>query len=131
MQDIRWKQRFDNFQRAYNFLKKSVQQGSYDELQAAGLIQSFEFTFELAWKTLKDYQQLMGISLSFPREVIKEAFKNGLIKDGHKWISMLDNRNELTHIYNNEQAKRAIHLIREVYFPDIEQLYQKLEQLVK
>lgn len=43
MQDIRWKQRFDNFQKAYTFLKKSVQQGTYNELQAAGLVQSFEF----------------------------------------------------------------------------------------
>ena len=129
MQDIRWKQRFENFQKAYLFLKKSVQQGTYDELQAAGLVQSFEFSFELAWKTLKDYQILMGLSLSYPREVIKEAFKAGLINEGHLWISMLDHRNELTHRYNEEQAKRAIKLIREDYFPAIEQVYQKLKSL--
>lgn len=73
----------------------------------------------------------MGISLSFPREVIKEAFKNGLISDGHKWISMLDHRNELTHIYNEEQAKRAIQLIREEYFPALDQVYQKMENLAR
>lgn len=131
MQDIRWKQRFDNFQKTYLFLKKGVQQGSYDELQAAGLVQSFEFTFELAWKTLKDYQTMMGIPLNFPREVLKEAFKTGFIKDGHLWISMLDDRNELTHCYSDEQSKKAIHLIREKYFPAIEQVYQKLKSLAE
>ena len=131
MQDIRWKQRFSNFQKAYRFLEKSVQLDSYDELQAAGLIQSFEFTFELAWKTLKDYQQLMGISLNYPREVIKAAFKNELISDGHKWITMLDQRNELTHIYNETQTKRAVNLIRQEYFYAIKQVYIKLENLAR
>ena len=102
---------------------------SYDELQAAGLVQSFEFTFELAWKTLKDYQTVMGITSNFPREVIKEAFKASLISDGHIWIAMLDQRNELTHRYNEKQAKRATQLIREKYFPAIEQVYQKLATL--
>ena len=129
MQDIRWKQRLSNFQKAYLFLKKSVQQGSYDELQAAGLVQSFEFNFELAWKTLKDYQTEMGLNLAFPREVLKEAFKAGLISDGHLWISMLDHRNELTHCYNEEQSKKAVQLICEKYFPAIEQVYLKLKSL--
>ena len=129
MQDIRWKQRFENFQKAYQFLKKSVELGTYDELQAAGLVQSFEFTFELAWKTLKDYQNMMGLDLNFPREVIKESFKSGLISDGQLWISILDQRNELTHRYSEEQSKKATHLIREVYFPAIEQVYQKLKTL--
>jgi nucleotidyltransferase substrate binding protein (TIGR01987 family) len=131
MQDVRWKQRFDNFQKAYLFLKKSVQQGSYDELQAAGLVQSFGFTFELAWKTLKDYQTTMGTPLNYPREVLKEAFKAGLIADGHVWISMLDHRNELTHCYNEEQSKQALQLIGEKYFPAIEQVYQKLKSLAE
>ena len=82
MQDIRWKQRLNNFEKAFDFSKKSVQLGSYDQLQAAGLVQTFEFNFELAWKTLKDYQNLMGLALNYPREVIKEAFKAGLITDG-------------------------------------------------
>ena len=119
----------NNFQRAYHFLKKSVELGSYDELQAAGLVQSFEFTFELAWKTLKDYQNLMGLPLNFPQEVIKEAFKAGLISDGHLWISMLDHRNELTHRYNEEQSERATKLIGEEYFPALNQVYQKLKNL--
>jgi nucleotidyltransferase substrate binding protein (TIGR01987 family) len=71
----------------------------------------------------------MGLSLNFPREIIKEAFKNGLIIEGQTWIDMLDQRNELTHRYNEKQAKHAVFLIREVYFPAIQQVYEKLKSL--
>lgn len=131
MKDVRWKQRFKNFQKAYFFLKAAVQKKTYDELQAAGLVQSFEFTFELAWKTLKDYQTMMGLTVNFPRDVIKEAFKGELIADGKVWIRMLEQRNELTHRYNEAQAQRAIKLIREEYFPGIEQVYEKLASLLE
>lgn len=127
--DVRWKQRFGNFQKAYLFLKEAVEKEVYDPLQAAGLVQSFEFTFELAWKTIKDYQTMMGVELNFPREVIKEAYKEQLITDGHMWIKMLEQRNELTHRYDEAQANKATHLIRDEYFPAIQQVYEKLKSL--
>lgn len=127
--DIRWKQRFQNFERAFIFLSKSCKLEVYDELQGAGLVQSFEFTFELAWKTLKDYLQEQGLEVQFPREVIKQAFAAQLIEDGALWIEMLDKRNELTHTYNQEQAARAVHAIRNNYFPPVEQVYQKMKKL--
>lgn len=126
--DIRWKQRFQNFERSFLFLSKSCKLESYDELQGAGLVQSFEFTFELAWKTLKDYLQNQGVEVQFPREVIKQAFASQLIENGTLWIEMLDKRNELTHTYNQEQAKRAIQTIRSHYFPLLEQVYQEMQK---
>ena len=81
--DIRWKQRRQNLDRAFKFLKKAVELGTYDELQAAGLIQSLESTFELSWKTLKDYLEDGGYLVKTPREVVKQAFQDGLIEDGH------------------------------------------------
>ncbi|MBA2369160.1 MAG: nucleotidyltransferase substrate binding protein [Candidatus Protochlamydia sp.] len=126
--DIRWKQRFQNFQKAFLFLQRSAQLGTYDELQSAGLVQSFEFTFELAWKTLKDYLEAQGMTLQFPREVIKQAFSGRLIEDGRTWIKMLDKRNELTHTYNEKQAKQAVETIRNDYFPAIEQVYHTLKE---
>jgi nucleotidyltransferase substrate binding protein (TIGR01987 family) len=127
-QDIRWKQRFQNFERAFLFLSKSCKLESYDELQGAGLVQSFEFTFELAWKTLKDYLQEQGLEVQFPREVIKQAFASKLIEDGKLWIEMLDKRTELTHTYNQEQAKRAVNIIRNNYFSPIEQVYLEMKK---
>lgn len=127
--DVRWKQRFQNFERVFLFLKKAAALGAYDELQGAGLVQSFEFTFELGWKTLKDYLQAQGMDVQYPREVIKQSFSSGLIENGTLWIQMLDKRNELTHTYNQEQAKRAIASIREIYFPLLEQVYTSLKSL--
>lgn len=126
--DIRWKQRFQNFERSFLFFSKSCKYESYDELQGAGLVQSFEFTFELAWKTLKDYLQEQGLEVQFPREVIKQAFATQLIKDGKLWIEMLDKRNQLTHTYNQEQAKRAVQTIRGTYFSPIEQVYREMKK---
>ena len=127
--DIRWKQRFQNFDRAFIFLSKSCQLEVYDELQGAGLVQSFEFTFELAWKTLKDYMQDQGLEVQFPREVIKQAFTAQLIEDGKLWIEMLDKRNELTHTYNQEQAEKAVRIIRNKYFPAIKQVYEVMKKI--
>jgi nucleotidyltransferase substrate binding protein (TIGR01987 family) len=127
--DIRWKQRFQNFEHAYIFLSKSCRLEVYDELQSAGLVHSFVFTFELAWKTLKDYLENQGLQVQFPREVIKQAFTAQLIENGTLWIEMLDKRNELTHTYNQEQAKKARDTIRKKYFPSIEQVYKVLKQL--
>lgn len=126
IEDIRWKQRFQNFERAFLFLKKSKELKKFDELQRAGLIQSFEFTFELAWKTLKDYLQMQGVEAPFPREVIKQAFAVGLIEDGALWLQMLDKRNQLTHTYNEKQAQSALNSIIEIYYPLMEKVYNKL-----
>lgn len=128
--DTRWKQRFENFENAYIFLKKAVEQEKYDDLQAAGLVQSFEFTFELAWKTLKDYLELQETSTQSPRDAIKAAFASNLITDGHLWIQMLDKTNELTHTYNDAQAKRAVDMIRNNYYSGIEQVYATLKSLM-
>lgn len=127
--DIRWKQRFQNFERAFLFLDKSCKLDAYDELQGAGLVQSFEFTFELAWKTLKDYLQDQGLEVQFPREVIKQAFTAQLIENGTLWIEMLDKRNQLTHTYNQEQANKAVQIIRNKYFLPIEQVYHVMKKL--
>ena len=125
--DIRWKQRFQNFEKAYLFLQQAVMKQTLDDLQAAGLIQSFEFTFELAWKTLKDYLEAMGLPLRFPREVIKQAFQTELIKEGALWLEMLEKRNELTHTYDEIQTKKALATIRHRYFPAIQQVYETLK----
>lgn len=128
-EDIRWRQRFENLKKAISFLKKSVDQGSYNELERAGLAQSFEFTFELSWKTLKDYLSEIGFNVRSPREAIKQAFQSELITDGHLWMQMLEERNRLTHTYNEQQSLAAVKIIRETYFPALIQLFTTLQEL--
>jgi nucleotidyltransferase substrate binding protein (TIGR01987 family) len=124
---IRWRQRFSNLENAFQFLKAGLEKESLDPYQEAGIIQCFEFTFELSWKTLKDFLESMGTNVDFARDTLKEAFAIQIIKDGHLWLEMLDKRNILSHTYNRKQATNAVDLIRKHYFPAIEQLYLELK----
>lgn len=124
---IRWRQRFDNLENAFHFLKEGLKKESLDPYQEAGIIQSFEFTFELSWKTLKDFLESVGTNVVFARDALKEAFAAQIIKDGHLWLEMLEKRNILSHTYNRQQATDAVHLIRRRYFPGLEQLYLELK----
>jgi nucleotidyltransferase substrate binding protein (TIGR01987 family) len=107
--DIRWRQRFDNFQRALQVLERGVdlaRQRPLSELEQQGLIQAFEFTHELAWNLLKDYLQYQGIaSIIGSRDATRLAFQNGLILDGEAWMAMIKARNQSSHTDNLEQAQ--------------------------
>ncbi len=124
---IRWRQRFSNLENAFQFLKEGLSKECLDPYQEAGIIQCFEFTFELAWKTLKDFLESMGTNVVFARDAIKEAFAAQIIKDGHLWLEMLEKRNILSYTYNRQQATDAVHLIRKRYFPGLEQVYLELK----
>lgn len=126
-QDIRWQQRFSNFEKALLFLQTGCLQKKWSQLEEAGIVQAFEFTFELAWKTLKDYLQQKGVKSNFPRDVIKDAFQMEIIEDGAAWLKMLDKRNELSHTYNEIQARKALDIIKDEYYPALLQLYNYLK----
>lgn len=100
LKNIRWKQRFENFNKAYTLLGKYSSKKNLSELEQAGIIQFFEMTFELALKVLKDYLEADGYMVKSPRETIKQAFQNELINDGHIWMEALSVRNLTTHTYD-------------------------------
>ena len=97
-----------------------------DELSKEGLIQRFEYTFELAWKTLKDFLESKGENVKFPRDVIKKAFQTELINDGEIWLQVLEKRNLMSHIYDEQVFNSIILLIKDTYFSEIEKLYKYL-----
>jgi nucleotidyltransferase substrate binding protein (TIGR01987 family) len=107
--DLRWRQRFDNFERALQVLERGVdlaQQRPLSELEQQGLIQGFEFSHELAWNLLKDYLQYQGITeVIGSRDATRLAFQTGLILDGEGWMAMIKARNQSSHTYNLEQAQ--------------------------
>jgi len=126
---VRWLQRFDNLENAFLFLQKGLEKKSPDSYQEAGIIKGFELTFELCWKTLKDFLEDKGTIAAYPRDVIKEAFSVQLIRDGSLWLEMLEKRNHLAHIYNETQAQHAIQLIKTRYLAGLEQVYLELKKL--
>jgi len=131
-EDIRWKQRFDNYKRALHQLTLAVQlldQRPLSDLEQQGLIQGFEFTHELAWNVLKDcleYEGIQGIIGS--RGAVREAFKRGVIVNGEAWIDMIDKRNLSRHTYNLDIANQLVVTIREVYYPEFVTLQELLEK---
>ncbi|MBI4211877.1 MAG: nucleotidyltransferase substrate binding protein [Deltaproteobacteria bacterium] len=114
---VRWKQRYTNLKRAHAQLEKGLAIAKPSDVEKQGIIQSFEFTFELAWKTLKDYLESQNVLAQFPREVIKEAFHYQLITNGDAWMDMLEKRNQMAHTYDEAAADQALQLIRKNYAP--------------
>ncbi len=131
-QAIRWHQRFENFQKARKKLLRAVnahKENPDEELYHMALIQAFEFTFELGWKTLKDYLAYSGLNqISLPREVIKQSFHHGLITDGQCWIDMMESRNLMAHTYDEQKAAEAIEAITHRYLDAITQVYEYLKE---
>ena len=127
--DIRWKQRFDNLQRAYQRLLWALeihQQDPDNDLIRMAVIKAYEFTFELSWKTLKDFLAYNGIDAKLPREVLKQAFATGLVIDGQLWIDMLEERNLMAHTYDDATARKAVDQIQERYLGGLQQLHDML-----
>ena len=128
LKEIRWKQRFENFDKSYKLLKKYSYKPIVTELERAGIIQFFEMTFELAWKVLKDYLESEGYIVKSPRETVKQAFQIGLIDNGHVWIDALSNRNLTTHTYDEELAIKMTSEILDAYLPELDKMYEKLSK---
>jgi nucleotidyltransferase substrate binding protein (TIGR01987 family) len=127
LKTIHWQQRFQNLDRAFSQLKRGLAIEFPSDIEQQGIIQIFEFTFELSWKTLKDYLEAQGLMCQFPREVIKQAFQNQIISDGETWLDMLAKRNLLAHTYDESLATEAHRLIKENFAPEIEILVQWLQ----
>lgn len=124
---VRWRQRFENLLKAFTLLEEAVDAPGLSRLEMEGLIQRFEYTFELSWKTLKDYLEAQGILTNFPREVIKESFKAGVLKDGETWLEMLEVRNQLSHTYDEATFNDSVHAVKSSYFPAIKGLVSQLK----
>ena len=127
--DVRWKQRFDNLQRAYQRLRWALEihrQDPGNELIRMAVIKAYEFTFELSWKTLKDFLIYNGIDAKLPREVLKQAFATGLLNNGQLWIDMLEERNLMAHTYDDTRARKAVYQIQERYLSGLQQLHDLL-----
>ena len=124
---IRWKQRFENYKRAFELLERAISIEDPSETEKGGIIQFYEMTFELAWKTLKDYNEALGFITKSPRETIKQSFQIDFIKNGHLWMDALDDRNLTAHIYDEKISNQIILKIRDSYFEMLKQLYLDLK----
>ncbi len=128
--DVRWIQRFKHFSKALSQLTKFIEKGALNEFEQQGLIQSFEYTYELAWNTLKDYFEAQGeTNLHGSRDVFRLAFKRGLVENGETWMDMITSRILTSHTYNEDVAEKITAGIVNRYFPAFVTLQTKLNSL--
>ena len=133
-EEIRWKQRFDNFTRALHQLTLAVElsrQRTLSDLEKQGVIQSFEFVHELAWNVLKDFLEYEGIQgVVGSRGAVREAFKRGVIDDGELWMDMTEKRNLSSHTYNHTLAEELVNGIINGYYPAMLALQKEMRARV-
>ena len=129
MNDIRWQQRWQNYQKAYGQLQHALHIQDPDAVHIQGIIQCFEYTFELAWKTLQDYlTEKFGYDVKGPRPVLEQAFADGLIKDGVVWLDMLKKRNLTSHLYDENTVLEIYAHVRSAYFEQFTELLHFFEK---
>lgn len=135
VQDIRWVQRFNNYKKALKQLQDAMELMEERELsilEKQGVVQAFEYTHELAWKTLKDFLESKGnTGIYGSRDATKKAFLLDLIEDGEVWMQMIKSRNLTSHTYDESTADDIVTLVKDLYFKQFEKLKMKMEQLEK
>lgn len=131
--DIRWRQRFDNYQRAFKTLESAIELAATRELsdlEKQGVIQGFEFTHQLAWNVLKDYLEEQGeTDILGSKDAIRLAFKTGLIESGDDWMLMIKARNLSSHTYNVPIANDVFRQITTQFYPAFIQMNQTFSRL--
>ena len=130
-EDIRWIQRFNNFNKALNSLMKAIdeyREDNTDEVVKVGMIKFFEMTHELAWNTMKDYYENQGeTGIQGSKDAIKLSFSRGLITEAQKWFDMVDSRKLSVHTYDEDTANEVARDISETYINLFIQLQTRLQ----
>lgn len=129
MRKERFKEKFEEYRKAVLKLKEALEEDSSNPLLYDGVMQRFEFTYELAWKLMKLYLEFEGIAtVNSPRTAFKEAFAAGIITDGEIWMDMINSRNLTVHTYNEQMAKDIYNKVKDEYYPVFAALASKLEE---
>lgn len=125
----RFQERRREFSNAVERLREALEEEENDII-IDGVLHRFEFTFELAWKTTKDYLEYVGVieKTGSPREIIKSAFEYGILENGEGWIKMMLARNSLSHLYNEAKSREVYQEIKDIYFSLLEKLKNKLNE---
>ncbi len=129
-QEIRWQQRFNNFKRAFLLLREAIESdlNNMSQLEKEGVIQRFEYTFELAWNVLKDKMEYDGINLDkiSPKSVVRQAYASKYINDAETWLKMIGDRKLMSHTYDFAKFEVVIESIEKSYLPMLDEWYMDL-----
>lgn len=121
----------DNLKKSREVLAKSdYNKGLEDEIYRAGVIHVFNVTFELAWKSIQEVFKEDGVELAIgsPRQVLKEAYQLGYLREETVWLDMLKDQNTIAHIYDESYSNELYNRIFDEYIPAFSKLAKDLEQ---
>ncbi len=127
-QDIRWKQRFMNYEKALIVLRNFTSVEKLNIREEQGLIKSFEYTYELGWNVMKDFLLEKGNNEIYgSKDSIRQAFKMGIIDNGDAWMNMVNDRNRTVHTYDHENAEIVVNNILNNHISAFENFYSKMK----
>lgn len=131
-EDIRWQQRFDNFERSMKQLDAAfdiMEERELNDLEKQGVIQAFEYNYELAWNVIKDFYLYQGVTdIQGSRDAFRLAFERGLITDGDVWMDMIKKRQLSVHTYNEATSEKIITAIVDDYYYQLNELRKALRK---
>ncbi len=123
---------YKTFKKAYLKLKEFVETDNGSEKDRGAIINAYQYTFELLWKTLQKYmQQLEMLDELGPGSVIRTAFQYNIIDNGSIYMSMLKNRNLITHTYKEDVAEEIYTRIKEEYMEELENFIKNFDNKIK
>lgn len=129
--ELRWKQRFQNFENAFNTLTRIISRYDSqpeDEVVQMAMVQAFEFSYELAWNCMKDYLENEGFfEITNPKQTIRTAFQSKLIQDAEAWMLAIKKRNLASHTYNQILLEETVSYIKNEFYPLASKLYSDLK----
>ncbi len=129
--ELRWKQRFQNFEKAFLLLDDVIDTdlNDFSQLEKEGLVQRFEKLIELSWKVLKDYLENQGNDdVENGKKAIRQAFVDGIITNAEEWMETLPKRNLTSHTYNEDILKETVEYIQDKFYPIVRDLYNRLKK---
>jgi nucleotidyltransferase substrate binding protein (TIGR01987 family) len=130
--DVRWIQRYSNYTKALGQLSKFIEKKELNELEKQGLIHAFEYTYKLAWNTIKDYFENQGeTEIHGSRDAFRLAFRRGLVENGQAWMDMIKSRTLTTHTYNQEVADAIADAVFNIYYTEFVRLEKTFQALMK
>ena len=115
------------FEKAFKNLETAVDEAK-TELEIDGTIKRFELCYELAWKLIKEFLANLGIICKNPRDCFKQAFINDLIEDENIWLKMIEDRNELVHLYEFANSRKIFENINNLYVQSYKQILKRIKQ---
>ncbi len=119
-----------NFKKALANLRLSLKAPILEPRDLSGIIKDFEMTYELSWKVLKKLLKTQGHESLGAKDVFSQAYRLGFLQEEKNWLKMIEDRNQTSHVYDEESAKKIVSRIQSEYEALFIDLIARLEGMV-